>query len=89
MDQDLALAQDPEEVAVAAQVVGEARRRHRYPGAVLEVGPVQLADVEEPAEVERCGGRVDVLVLDLQLARQQVDHLGGHVAAHLEADHER
>ncbi len=89
MDQDLALAQDPEEVAVASQVVGEAWRRHRHPGAVLEVGTVQLADVEEPAEVERCGDRVDVLVLDLQLARQQVDHLGGHVAAHLEADDER
>ncbi len=54
-------------------------RRHRRPGPVLQLGAVQLPDVEEAAQVEWPGDAVHVLRLDVDLAHQQVHERRRHV----------
>ena len=52
---------------------------------VLEVGPLEVADEEERAQVERTGHAVDVLDADLQLTGEQVEHVVVDVVLDLEA----
>ncbi len=62
--------------------VGVGRRDERR---VLQVGPVQVGEQEQPGEVQRGGEPEDLVGVDAQLAGEQVEHPLGHVLGHLQA----
>ena len=66
---------------------GEHRLGLRLPGRVLELGPVERVQRPEPGEVERRVDDVDVLLGELELAAEQLEHLLAHVRVDLEPDH--
>ena len=55
-------------------------------GGIVQLGPVDLGEVEQAAQVERPGEAVDLLRGDVELADQQVEGQVVHVVADLEAD---
>ena len=57
----------------------------RHPRLVLEVGAVEVVQRPEPAEVERAGVHVDGLLVEVELAHEQVADLVGDVGVDLEA----
>ncbi len=59
-------------------------RRLRHPRLVLELGPVERVQRPQPAQVERPVDHVDVVVGELELAAQQLEHLGRHLRVDLE-----
>ena len=73
MHEHVALIDHPEDVhlALVAGGFGERRRDHRRWKALLEIGPVQLIQTPEAAEVERPVDRVDVLCREFELAHEQ------------------
>ena len=52
----------------------------------MQLGPVDLREVEQAAQVERAGQAVDLLLGDVELADQQVERDVVHVVGDLEAD---
>ncbi len=67
-----------------ARLEGERRRRHVR--RVVQLGAVDLREIEQPAQVERAGKPVDLLRGDVELADQQVEREVVHVVADLEPD---
>ena len=89
VDEDVLVAEVAEEVRLAGpQLRCGLCRRHRRPGPELQLGAIQLADVEEAAQVEGPGDGVDIPGLDVELADEQVDEHRRHVRAHLHAHHQ-
>ena len=78
----VALAQHREEVdrrsssSAIEPVLGD-----RQTTRVLEVGPVEAVHRPEPAEVEGAVEQVDVVVVDVELALEQLAHLVGDMSA--------
>ena len=64
----------------------EAGLGDRHPRLVLEVGTVEVLQGPQPAEVERPGVLVDGLLVEVELAEQEVAHLVGDVGVDLEPD---
>ena len=63
----------------ASAVVGHVR-------GVVQLGPIDLGEVEQAAQIERTGQAVDLLRGDVELADQQVEREVVHVVADLEPD---
>ena len=63
---------------------GESRRRHVR--RVVQLGPVDLRQVEQPAQIERAREAVHLLVGDVELLDQEVERQVVHVLGDLEAD---
>ncbi len=80
----VAVAEQPEEVGRRVAAL-QHDRRLRDPGLVLELGTVECVDRPEAAEVERSVDHVDVVVGELELAAEQLEHLAGHLGVDLEA----
>ena len=68
----------------SARLEGERRRRHVR--RVVQLGAVDLGEVEQAAQIERTGEAVDLLRGDVELADQQVEREVVHVVADLEPD---
>ena len=52
----------------------------------MQLGPIDLGEVEQSAQIERTGQAVDLLRGDVELADQQVERQVVHVIADLETD---
>ncbi len=52
----------------------------------LQVGAFESREREEPREIERRGQRVHLLAVDVELAHEQIERRGVHVARDLEAN---
>ena len=91
LDEHVPFVDHPEDVhlALVARELGERRRDHRGGKALLEIGPVQLVQAPEAAEIERSSDRVDVLAGELELAHEQLLDLLRHGVVDLEAYHLR
>ena len=77
------------DLALLAGRQGERGRDHRRGKPLLEVGPVQLVEAPETAQVERSCHGVHVLGGELELAHEQLLDLVGHRVVDLEAHHLR
>ena len=86
---DIASAQDREQVRHFGRDAAKARLRRRRPDLFFEVRTVELRQNREAAHVEEAVDQVHVRRLELELARQQVEHLRGHARINLEADDSR
>ena len=64
----------------------EGQRRRRHVRRVVQLGPIDLGEVEQAAQVERTREAVDLLRGDVELADQQVEREVVHVVADLEPD---
>ena len=64
----------------------ELRRRGRHVLRVVQVGAVDLGEVEEAAEVERRGQPVDLLLGDVEFAHEEAERDVVHVVGDLEPD---
>ena len=67
----VAVAEHGEDVEPLVVAVVEAGRRDPLEHRVLEVGPVEGVHRPQPAEVERAGEAVDVVVVEVELALEQ------------------
>ena len=80
---------DRREDVGAAVLLARAGRRSAVVGTcarVVQLGPIDLGEVEQAAQIERTGQAVDLLRGDVELADQQVEREVVHVVADLEAD---
>ena len=59
---------------------------HRRPGLVFEVGPIEVEQLPQEAQVERRSMERDVVHGQLEFADEQFEHLGADVVGHLEPD---
>ena len=91
VDHVVALAHDGEDFpgAVARVQAGEARRRERRPWTELELGQVDVGQRHEVSLAQRSAHVVDVVVLQFQLALEEVGHAAWHVLGHLQPHHRR
>ena len=64
----------------------KAQRRRGHVRRVVQLGPIDLGEVEQAAQIERTGQAVDLLRGDVELADQQVEREVVHVVADLETD---
>ena len=85
VQQDVAAPDGREHVDPLVVGVGQPGGRDPLVDGVLQVGPVEAVDGPQPAEVERTGVHVDVVVGDVELALEQRAHLVGHGGVDLEA----
>src|ERR1700730_3119581 len=79
LDEDVSFTKGSEEVG--PMTVGahrQSRLRGPAPWLILEIGPVQGRQRPEGAEVDQAIDHVDVLWLQLELAKQQVEDLVRH-----------
>ena len=58
----------------------------RRPRLILEVGPVQLVQRPQATEIEWADALRHCVLVDVELADEQLAHLGRHSGVHLEAD---
>ncbi len=86
VDEDVALAQDGEEVGGLVAGVGEPGRGHGRPGLLVEVGAVELVDAPQSPEIERGGDGVAIVGPEVELVDQHVPHVVGDVGRHLHTD---
>ena len=83
VDEHVAVAQRREH-RLRRLALGEARVRRRDEGLVLERRAVDVVDLPQRAEIEQARHAQDVLVVDLDLAGEQVEHLVVDVVGDLE-----
>ena len=83
--EQIAGAQHHEQIRHLGAEALQARLRCWRPGLFFEVGPVELRERVHRGKVERTVHLIHVGRLQLQLARQQLEHLGRHAGIHLEA----
>ena len=86
VQQDVAVAHRPEDVAVLA--ARERRRVLRGEGRVLQLRPAQAVEIPEAVQVERRVDLVHVVGAELELTAQQREHLGRDVRVDLEPHRE-
>src|SRR2546427_10193011 len=89
MGEDVARSQDCEEIGHLGADAAQTRLRGRSPRLFFEVGAVELPQRAQAAEVEQAFRLIDVSGLELELAREQLEHLRRHSGVDLEADHPR
>ena len=82
--EDVACPQDSKQVGDLGRDAAQARLRGRRPGLFFQVGAVELSQHREAAHVEQTVDLIHVGRLQLQLARQQLEHLGGHAGIDLQ-----
>ncbi len=87
--QNVAGAQHGEEVGDLGGDAAQARLRRGRPHLFLEVWTVELREGGEAAHVEQAVDLIDVGRLELELAREQVQHLRRHAGIDLEPHHAR
>src|SRR5467141_3407084 len=89
MCQHVAGSQDREQIGHLSAYAAQARLRGRSPRLFFEVGAVELPQRAQAAEVEQAFRLIHVSGLELELAREQLEHLRRHSGVDLEADHPR
>ncbi len=85
MYQDVAVAQCGED-ALGGLALTECRVGGRDEGGILEVGTVDAVDLPQARQIEQSGDLNDVARIDIEFAKQQFEHVLGHVVGDLEAD---
>ncbi len=88
VQQDVAVADRREHVGRLRRLgaVGEVAVGARHELGELQLGPVEVGDVAETAQVEGFGEFVDLLLVHAEFAHQQFADLLVDVGGHLEAD---
>ena len=83
---DIGASQHLEDVGRRLTVLRQGRRRDGDPRLALQFGAVQAVQRVEPRDVERDRALVDLILLEVQLARQEFKHLGRRAGLDLEAN---
>ena len=84
VDDDIGVTEHRKDVDVGLARGRQPGLGHGEPWIGLQVGPVELVHRPQAAEVERPVDRVHVVLADLELAHEELAHLGGHVGGYLE-----
>ena len=64
--------------------LGDPTRHHWGPWPVLEVGPVECVELPQAAQIDQTAHPVDVVLVHVELADEQVEHLVAHRIGDLE-----
>ena len=86
VQQHVAASHRPEHVAVFS--AREGRRVLGRECGVLQLGPSQVVEIPQPAQIERRVDLIDVVGAELELAAQQREHLGRDLRVDLEPNRE-
>ena len=84
--EDVAPIEGREDVGVAIAVTDDIDRRSGLERGVLQLRSVEPDERPQVGEAKRASEAMHVLLGQLELARQQVDEVGGHAPIDLEAD---
>ena len=84
MDQDVTVAQCRED-ALRCLALAERRVRGRHEGAVLELRPVDAVDLPQCRKVQQPRHLHHVTGIHIELAKQELEHVLGHVVGDLES----
>ena len=82
--ENVAAAEHPEDVLRRVARGHEPRRGHGGPRLALQVGTVERGDDLQSRQIERNAAHIDLVVLEIEFARQQAEHALGHVLPDLE-----
>ncbi len=86
VQKNILLLDEREEIFLRAGL-RQCGRKSRDKRRVLQIGPVQIVQVHQPAQGKRPVDAIDLARLHLQIVHQDFEDVGRHVLAHHQAHH--